>query len=141
MSLLPAQSGLTGFRDRFGEPPNFADGRGRNCVVDCVRERGWLAAGTRRLERERDGGAPGNRRGMAAGTSATADRELAAFLCGGGAGALLAYAGATGLAAFFAENANSPLQINLHPNAPVLLFTIGVAVLTGIGFGLRRHAG
>ena len=55
---------------------------------------------------------------------------------GAGLGALLAYAGATGLAAFFAENANSPLQINLHPNAPVLLFTIGVAVLTGIGFGL-----
>ena len=55
---------------------------------------------------------------------------------GAALGTLVAYAGATGLATFFSKNAYGPMPIDLHPNAPVLLFAIGIAVLTGIGFGL-----
>jgi len=55
---------------------------------------------------------------------------------GAALGTLVAYMGATGLAAFFSKNMDRRMQMNLHPNAPVLLFAIGIAVLTGIGFGL-----
>lgn len=55
---------------------------------------------------------------------------------GAALGILLAYVGATGLAAFFSKNGPPTLRIDLHPSVPVLLFTLGAAVVTGIGFGL-----
>ncbi len=55
---------------------------------------------------------------------------------GAALGTLVAYPGATGLATFISRISHEPMQIDLHPNAPVLLFAICVAVLTGIGFGL-----
>src|SRR3984893_19194052 len=51
-------------------------------------------------------------------------------------GVLLAYWGASGLAAFLSANSYSPLKIDLHPDVSVLIFTVAVALLTGIGFGL-----
>jgi predicted permease len=57
-------------------------------------------------------------------------------VAGAALGVLVAFWGATGLAEFLAANAYHPLQLDLQPDARVLLFTIGVALLTGIGFGL-----
>jgi predicted permease len=57
-------------------------------------------------------------------------------VAGAALGVILAYWGASGLAAFFAANSYHPLKIDLQPDATVLVFTIAVALLTGIGFGL-----
>jgi predicted permease len=62
--------------------------------------------------------------------------SLLISIFGAALGALVAYVGATGLAAFFSSNSYQPLRLDLEPNWLVLLFAVGVAVLTAIGFGL-----
>jgi predicted permease len=49
---------------------------------------------------------------------------------------LLAPLGVSALAAFFSKNSYMPLQLDLHVDARILFFTVGAALLTGIGFGL-----
>ena len=55
---------------------------------------------------------------------------------GGLLGLAFAYLGASALAAFLSSNWYSPLEINVHPDWRVLGFTLAVATLTGILFGL-----
>src|SRR5258708_38574490 len=57
-------------------------------------------------------------------------------LAGAALGTLLAYAGASALAAFASTSGDRPLHIDALPDLRVLLFTMGVALATGIGFGL-----
>jgi predicted permease len=55
---------------------------------------------------------------------------------GGLLGIVLAYLGANALAAFLTSNWYSSLEINVHPDLRVLGFTMAIALLTGILFGL-----
>ncbi|MGO9273742.1 MAG: ADOP family duplicated permease [Terriglobia bacterium] len=55
---------------------------------------------------------------------------------GGLLGIVLAYLGASSLAAFLSSNWYSLLEINVHPDWRVLGFTMAIATLTGILFGL-----
>ncbi|MGA3325749.1 MAG: ABC transporter permease [Terriglobia bacterium] len=55
---------------------------------------------------------------------------------GGLLGLVFAYLGASALAAFLSSNWYSPLEINVLPNWRVLGFTMAIAMLTGILFGL-----
>jgi predicted permease len=57
-------------------------------------------------------------------------------LAGAAVGILLAYVGASALAAFTSLNWYQPLHIDVRPDGRILLFTVAVALLTGIGFGL-----
>src|SRR5271157_6420365 len=57
-------------------------------------------------------------------------------VAGGLLGIVFAYLGASSLAAFLSSNWYSPLEINVHPDLRVLGFTMAVATLTGILFGL-----
>ncbi|MGH9742314.1 MAG: FtsX-like permease family protein, partial [Candidatus Acidiferrum sp.] len=57
-------------------------------------------------------------------------------LAGAVLGSILAIWGADALAAFLVANLYHPLVLDLHPDWVVLTFTIAVALLTGIGFGL-----
>lgn len=136
LTLLPAQKGLVGVRSSLGEPLLLLLAAvGVVLLITCANVAGlMLARGTAR-EKEiavRMAIGAGRRRVI----RQMLTESLLLSFAGAALGALLAYAGATGLAAFFAKNANAPLQINLHPNAPVLLFAIIAALLTGIGFGL-----
>ncbi|MHB1938750.1 MAG: ADOP family duplicated permease [Acidobacteriaceae bacterium] len=136
LRLLPAQSGLTGFRARFGEPLMLLMAAvGIVLVIACANV-AWLML-ARGAARESELAV---RIAVGAGKRRVIRQLLTESLllsCAGAAlGTLVAYMGATGLATFFSRNAYAPMQLDLHPNAPVLLFAIGVAVLTGIGFGL-----
>jgi predicted permease len=57
-------------------------------------------------------------------------------LAGAVLGILLAFWGANGLAAFVSANSYSTFQVNGDPEATVLVFTVSIAALTGILFGL-----
>jgi len=62
--------------------------------------------------------------------------SLLVATAGAAIGILLAYWSAGLLAAFLAANWYMPLELDVHPDRIVLGFTIGVAALTGILFGL-----
>jgi predicted permease len=57
-------------------------------------------------------------------------------LAGATIGILIAYWGANALASFVTANRYSSLYLNANPDLTVLAFTLGVALLTGILFGL-----
>jgi ABC-type antimicrobial peptide transport system permease subunit len=62
--------------------------------------------------------------------------SLMIAVAGGLMGILLAYLAAGSLAAFLSANWYSSLEINVHPDLRVLGFTVAIAALTGILFGL-----
>jgi predicted permease len=136
LSLLPAQSGLEGFRANFGEPLMLLMAAvGVILVIACANVAGLMLA--RGASREKEMAV---RLAVGAAKRRVVRQLLTESLLlssmGAALGTLVAYMGATGLAKFFSGNGDRPLPIDLHPNAPVLLFAIGIAVLTGIGFGL-----
>jgi predicted permease len=55
---------------------------------------------------------------------------------GGAFGILLGYLGASALAVFLSNNWYLPVEVDVHPDAYVLVFTALVSILTGIAFGL-----
>ena len=136
LMLLPAEKELVGFRADYDKPLMLLLGAvGIVLLIACANVAGLMLARGAAREREmavRLAMGAGRRRVI---RQLMTESMLLSFV-GAGLGALLAYVGASGLAKFFAHNSFEPMRINLHPNAPVLVFTIGVAVLTGIGFGL-----
>lgn len=134
--LLPAQAGLSGIRERYEKPLFFLMAAvGIVLLIACANIAGLMLARSSAREREMAVRlAVGAGRGRVIRQLLTESLLLSSF--GAALGALLAYAGAKSLAAFIAHNSYLPLRLNLTPNAPVLLFAVGTAVLAGIGFGL-----
>ncbi len=62
--------------------------------------------------------------------------SLLVAAAGGSLGMLLAFLGASSLATFISANWYSPLDVNVRPDVRVLAFTMAIATLTGILFGL-----
>jgi predicted permease len=136
LTLLRAQEGLVGFRQIYGEPLLvLMSAVGIVLLIACANVAGLMLA--RGSAREREIAvrlALGARRGRVIRQLLT--ESLLLSFSGAALGALVSHMALVGLATFFAASANQFLTVDLHPDMPVLFFTIAIAVLTGIGFGL-----
>ena len=134
--LVAAQKALTGFRANFGEPLYLLMAAvGIILLIACANVAGLMLARARAREKE-----IAVRLALGAGRGRVIQQLLTESVmlsvAGAALGVLVAFWGATGLAEFLAANSYHPFKLDLQPDARVLLFTIGVALVTGIGFGL-----
>jgi predicted permease len=136
VTLTAAQKGLSGIRGDLEQPLYILlTAVGIVLLISCANVAGLLLS--RAAAREKEIAvrlALGAGRGRVVRQLLT-ESVLLSF-AGAGLGVLLAYWGASALAAFASANRYSNFQINAEPDASVLVFTVAVATLTGILFGL-----
>jgi predicted permease len=136
VTLTPAQKALSGIRNELEQPLFILMvAVGIVLLISCANVAGLLLS--RAAAREKEIAvrlALGAGRGRVIRQLLT-ESVLLSF-AGAALGVLLAYWGASALAAFASANRYSNFQINADPDVRVLALTVAVAALTGILFGL-----
>ena len=135
MVVAPAATGLSRLRDQFSEPLQVLLAIVVGVLlVTCSNIANLQLAGASARERE-----IGVRLAIGAGRLRLIRQLLAESvllsITGGLCGVGLAYLGCQMLLGFVPK-ADAPLVVDLHPDARVLCFTLGLALLFGILFGL-----
>ncbi|HLK05548.1 MAG TPA: ABC transporter permease [Candidatus Acidoferrum sp.] len=136
VTLLPAQTGLVGMRSWVAEPLFLVMAAvAILLLISCANVAGLMLsrAAARRKEiavRLSLGASRGRI------TRQLLTESLLLAFAGAAVGILIAFWGANALASFVTANRYSALYLNATPDLTVLLFSAGIAVLTGILFGL-----
>ena len=136
VELSTAARGLSTLRQNFSQPllALFA-GVGIILLIACANLAGLMLARSAARQKEL---------AMRVALGATRVRilrqllteSLLLSLIGGAAGILLGYLGAGAQARFLSHNWYLPVQVDVHPDAHVLIFTLLVSILAGVAFGL-----
>jgi predicted permease len=136
IELAPAATGLATLRRNYSQPL-FAllAAVGITLLISCANIAGLMLARSAARRKELVlRVALGATRGRIIRQLLT--ESLLLSVAGGMAGILLGYVGADTLVSFLSHNWRLPLQLDVHPDARVLVFTLLISVLVGVAFGL-----
>ncbi len=136
IGLISVKHGLASLRKGFGNPLFLLMAAvGLVLLIACINVASLILARTAAREKELAVRfALGAARGRIIRQLLTEDLLITA--AGATSGLLLAFLGARSLAAFLSANWYAPLAINVQPDARILGFTMGIAIVTGILFSL-----
>ena len=136
VDLLPVQKGLTGIREKLGQPLYILMTIvGILLLITCANIAGLILARATTRQREM---------AVRFALGATRGRIIRQLLAesillsavGTAFGIIFASWGSHSLAVLLTSNWSSSLELNVRPDANVLIFTTVIAILTGIGFGI-----
>lgn len=136
VNLVPVQKGLTGIREKLGQPLYILMAIvGILLLITCANIAGLILA--RATTREREMAvrfALGAARGRIVRQLLT--ESILLSVVGAVFGIIFASWGSHSLAVFLTTNWNPSLELNVRPDANVLIFTTVIAILAGVGFGI-----